>query len=184
MTSLDSLAGMDIQRLVEALAPLLRDAEAEGDFAYGMADLPAAGTDVMVNVDPELEDRDDVGVDALVARVAAFLALTPEQWEEVVARTVAEIEEAVGDQPVAEATALRDDLSLTSSVVFVDAVLLSFVAPLQLPDAIIRVQLDQDLRFEDLEVEIEGVESVTFDGLDDLLDHLSEDPGPAGPTGP
>ncbi|WP_203043164.1 hypothetical protein [Pimelobacter simplex] len=181
MTSLDSLDGMDIQRLVDALAPLLRDPEAEGDFAYGMADLPAAGTDVMVNVDPELEDRDDVEVDVLVDRVAAFLALTPEQWEEVASRTVAEIEAAVGDQPVAEPTSLRDDLALTSSVVFVDAVLLSFVAPLQLPDAVVRVQLDQDLHFEDLEVEIEGVESVSFDDLDDLLDHLSEEPGPSAP---
>lgn len=172
---------MDIQRLVEALAPLLREPVAEGDFAYGMADLPAAGTDVMVNVDPETEDRDDVEVNDLVDRVAAFLALTPEQWTAVVDRVVAEIEEAVGDQPVAQTTALRDDLSLTSSVVFVDAVLLSFVAPLQLPDAIVRVQLDDEHRFEDLEVEIEGVESVTFEGLDDLLDHLSEEPGPSAP---
>lgn len=174
---------MDIQRLVEALAPLLRDPTAEGDFAYGMADLPAAGTDVMVNVDPELEDRDDVEVADLVDRVAAFLALTPEQWEQVVARTVAEIEDAVGDQPVAEPTALRDDLALTSSVVFVDAVLLSFVAPLQLPDAVVRVQLDQDHRFEDVEVEIEGVESVGFPDLDSLLEHLSEDPE-TGPNAP
>ncbi|TQK68603.1 cytochrome C5 [Nocardioides sp. SLBN-35] len=172
---------MEIQRLVEALAPLLREPVAEGDFAYGMADLPAAGTDVMVNVDPETEDRDDVEVNDLVDRVAAFLALTPEQWTAVVDRVVAEIEEAVGDQPVAETTALRDDLSLTSSVVFVDAVLLSFVAPLQLPDAIVRVQLDDEHRFEDLEVEIEGVESVTFEGLDDLLDDLSEEPGPSAP---
>ncbi|GAA3549174.1 hypothetical protein [Nocardioides daeguensis] len=175
---------MDIQRLLDALAPLLRDPEAEDGFAYGMADLPAAGTDVMVNVDPELEDRDDVEVAVLVERVAAFLALTGEQWDQVVAQTVAEIEDAVGDQPVAEPTALREDLTLTSAVVFVDAVLLSFVAPLQLPDAIVRVQLDQDLRFEDIEVEIEGVESVAFDDLDTLLDHLSEDPGPAGPTAP
>jgi hypothetical protein len=172
---------MDIQRLVEALAPLLRDPVAEGDFAYGMADLPAAGTDVMVNVDPETEDRGDVEVDALVERVRAFLALTTDQWAAVVDQVVAEIEDAVGDQPIAESTSLRDDLALTSSVVFVDAVLLSFVAPLQLPDAIIRVQLDADHRFEDLEVEIEGVESVTFEGLDDLLDHLSEEPGPTAP---
>ncbi|MBM7517630.1 hypothetical protein [Nocardioides nitrophenolicus] len=172
---------MEIERLVEALAPLLREPVAEGDFAYGMADLPAAGTDVMVNVDPELEDRADVEVAALVDRVAAFLALTPEQWAAIVDRVVAEIEEAVADQPIAETTALRDDLALTSSVVFVDAVLLSFVAPLQLPDALVRVQLDSDHRFEDLEVEIDGVEPVTFDSLDDLLDHLSEDPGPTAP---
>lgn len=72
--------------------------------------------------------------------------------------------------------ALRDDLDLTSVVVFLDAVLLSFVAPLQLPDGVVRVQLDADLAFEDIEVQIEdGVETVTFDTMDDLLDHLSQD---------
>lgn len=171
---------MDIERLVTALAPLLRDPEAEADFVFGMAELPAAGTDVMVNVDPELADRAEgdtgVEVDELVGRVRAFLEITPEQWERIVSDTVAEIEEAVGDQPVAVTTALREDLALTSSVVFVDAVLLSFVAPLQLPDAVVRVQLDQGHRVEDLEVAIDGVETVEFDELDDLLDHLSQEP--------
>lgn len=167
---------MDIQRLTEALSPLLRDPEAEHSFAYGLAALPAAGTDVMVNVDPELEDRDDVTVEELVARVEAFLALSPEQWEQVLADVVAEVEDAVGEEQVAEPTALRDDLALTSTVVFVDAVLLSFVAPLQFPDGVIRVQLDADLAFEDIDIEIDGVETVTFDGLDDLLDHLSQEP--------
>ncbi|HVK28040.1 MAG TPA: hypothetical protein VM575_06850 [Nocardioides sp.] len=167
---------MDIQRLADALSPVLREPQAEDSFAYGLAHLAAAGTDVMVNVDPEAEDRDDVTADTLVARVAAFLAITPEQWSQVLTDVVAEVEDAVGDQPVAEPTALREDLSLTSTVVFADAVLLSFVAPLQFPDAIIRVQLDEGFAFEDMDVEIEGVEPVTFDGLDDLLDHLGREP--------
>lgn len=166
---------MDIQHLAEALAPLLRDPEAEDSFAYGLAALPAAGTDVMVNVDPELEDRDDVTVDALVERVGAFLAMSPEQWQQVLTDVVAEVEDAVGDQPVASPALLRDDLSLTSSVVFLDAVLLSFLAPLQFPDGVIRVQLDADLAFEDIDIEIEGVETVTFDGLDEMLDQLSQE---------
>lgn len=169
---------MEIQHLVDGLTPLLREPAAEEDFAFGLAAFPAAGADVMVNVDPELEDRDDVEVPALVDRVAAFLALSPEQWDQVVTRTVAEIEEAAGE--VAVPVALRDDLDLTSVVVFIDAVLLSFVAPLQLPDGIVRVQLDADLAFEDIEVQIEdGTETVTFDTMDDLLDHLSQDDGPA-----
>lgn len=167
---------MDIQRLADALSAVLRDPAAEDSFVYGLAHLPAAGTDVMVNVDPEAEDRDDVSVETLVARVEAFLAITPEQWSRVLDDVVAEVEDAVGDQSVAEPTALRDDLAPTSTVVFVDAVLLSFVAPLQFPDAIIRVQLDAELAFEDMDVEIEGVEPVTFDGLDDLLDHLGQEP--------
>jgi hypothetical protein len=166
---------MDIQRLAEALAPLLRDPEAEDSFAYGLAALPAAGTDVMVNVDPELEDRDDVTVEALVERVGAFLAMSPDQWEQVLLDVVAEVEDAVGEQAIAEPTALHDDLALTSSVVFVDAVLLSFLAPLQFPDGVIRVQLDADLAFEDIDIEIEGVETITFDGLDEMLDQLSQD---------
>ncbi len=60
-------------------------------------------------------------------------------------------------------------------MVFVDAVLLSFLAPLQFPDGLIRVQLDADLAFEDIDIEIEGVETVIFDGLDDLLDHLGQE---------
>ncbi len=167
---------MDIQRLADALSPLLRDPAAEDSFAYGLAHVPAVGSDVMVNVDPELEDRDDVAVDELVERVAAFVAITPEQWSQVLTDVVAEVEEAVGEQAIAEPTALHDDLALTSSVVFVDAVLLSFVAPLQFPDGVIRVQLDTNLAFEDMDVEIEGVEPVAFDGLDDLLDHLGREP--------
>lgn len=167
---------MDIQRLTDALSPVLRDPEAEDSFAYGLAHLAAAGTDVMVNVDPEVEDRDDVEVEALVERVAAFLAMSPDQWAQVLIDVVAEVEDAVGAEAIAEPTALHDDLALTSSVVFIDAVLLSFVAPLQFPDAVIRVQLDEDLAFDDMDVEIEGVEPVTFDGLDDLLDHLGQEP--------
>lgn len=167
---------MDIQGLADALAPLLRDPEAEDSFAYGLAHLAAAGTDVMVNVDPEVEDRDDVSVEALVERVAAFLAMSPDQWEQALLDVVAEVEDAVGEQGIAEPTALHDDLALTSAVVFVDAVLLSFLAPLQFPDGVIRVQLDADLAFEDIDIEIEGVEAVTFDGLDDLLDHLTQEP--------
>lgn len=171
---------MEIDRLVTALTPLLQDPTVEGDFVYGMAPLPAAGTDVMVNVDPEIEDRDDVEVASLVDRVRAFLALSGEQWDRLLSDTVSEIEEAAGSGNLPDPGALRDDLALTSSVVFVDAVLLSFVAPLQFPDGVIRVQLDEDHRLEDLEVEIEGVEPVAFgelEDLDDLLDHLGNEPG-------
>ncbi|UUW91058.1 hypothetical protein [Pimelobacter simplex] len=165
---------MEIQHLVDAVAPLLREPAAEEDFVYGLAAFPATGTDVMINVDPELEDRTDVEVPALVDRVAAFLALSPEQWDALVTRTVTEIEEAAGE--VAVPVALREDLDLTSVVVFIDAVLLSFIAPLQLPDGIVRVQLDADLAFEDIEVQIEdGTETVTFDSMDDLLDHISRE---------
>lgn len=165
---------MEIQQLVDAVTPLLREPAAEDDFVYGLAAFPAAGSDVMINVDPELEEHPDADVPALVERVAAFLALSPEQWDAVVTRTVTEIEEAAGE--VAVPAALRDDLDLTSVVVFADAVLLSFLAPLQLPDGIVRVQLDADLAFEDIEVQIEdGTETVTFDTMDDLLDHISRD---------
>lgn len=170
---------MEIDRLVAALGSLLQDPVAEGDFVYGMAALPAAGTDVMVNVDPEIEDRDDVEVATLVDRVAAFLALSGEQWDRLLDDTVAEIEEAAGSGNLPDPGALRADLALTSSVVFLDAVLLSFVAPLQFPDGVIRIQLDEDHRLEDLEVEIEGVEPVSFDDigdLDELLDHLGGEP--------
>lgn len=169
---------MEIQELVDALTPVLRDPAAEGDFGYGLAAFPAAGTDVMVNVDPELGERDDVTVGELVDRVGAFLALPAERWDAIVARTIDEIEAAAGE--VALPVALRDDLDLTAVVVFADAVLLAFVAPLQLPDGVVRVQLDADFEFEDVEVELDadegdGSEAVSFDSVDDLLDHLSRE---------
>lgn len=166
---------------------LIAAPEIEDAFVYGPARFDAIGGDVMVNVDPEIEERGSVDVRTLADRVERVLGLAAPAWRAVVERTAAEIEEAVGAEPVAEQTELRDDLELKSIVVFVDAVLLSFDAPRQFPDSVIRVLLDDDLAVDDVEIDArdEGdVDTLTFGSLDELLDHLSqagatdEKPGP------
>ncbi|WP_422890246.1 cytochrome C5 [Nannocystis pusilla] len=144
-------------------------------IVIGRARLPAAGADVMVNVDPELEERPDLDAAALLAAVARILTIPTAQWRQIVDAIAGDIEDAVGDEAVIETTDLRDDLALRSVVVLPDAVLLSFAAPKQFPDSWIRAQLDED--FEVVEVVVDekddDVETVQFESVDDLLDHLS-----------
>lgn len=154
---------------------LLTAPRADDGFVFGTARIPAAAADVTVNVDPELDDRSDPDVGVLLAAVERLLTIAPAQWSRIVDTIAEEIEEAVGDQRVRETTDLRDDLAITSTVVFHDAVLLSFAAPKQLPDSWIRAQLDEDLTVDQVAVDAkdDGVEVVEFASLDDLLDHVS-----------
>ncbi|QKT13674.1 cytochrome C5 [Rhodococcus sp. W8901] len=148
---------------------------ADDGIVIGAARVPAAGTDVTVNVDPELEDRSGLDTGVLLAAVERVLTIAPARWDQVVDSVANEIEDAVGDQSVIEATDLRDDLTLRSVAVLHDAVLLSFIAPKQFPDSWIRTQLDEDLDVDDVVVEEmdENYEVVEFESLDDLMDHLS-----------
>lgn len=156
---------------------LLEDAVAENGLIYGRASLDAAGTDVSVNVDPELdgdESEEDVDPDALVAAVARVLSMNEKRWRAIVEEVALDIEDAVGEEPVAEQIDLRDDLEATSVVVFADAVLLAFVAPRQFPESRILVQLDEQLEVDGIEVrEPDGTEVIDVDTLDELLDLIS-----------
>ncbi|MCY1071033.1 hypothetical protein OV090_40200 [Nannocystis sp. RBIL2] len=144
-------------------------------IVIGAARLPAAGADVMVNVDPELEEQPELDAGALLAAVRRILTITTAQWRQIVDTIAEDIEEAVGGEEVIETTDLRDDLAVRSVVVLPDAVLLSFAAPKQFPDSWIRAQLGDD--FEVVEVIVDekddGIETVQFESADDLLDHLS-----------
>jgi hypothetical protein len=162
-----------LARIVES--GLLDEPVAENDLVYGRASIDAAGTVVTVNVDPELEDHgDDVDIDALLEAMSRILSVNETTWRAVIDEVVADIEDAVDDEPVIEQVELRDDLEATSVVVFADAVLLAFDAPRQFPDSRILVQLDEDLEDSGIEVrDRDGVETVEFDNLDDLLDHIS-----------
>lgn len=157
---------------------LIPSPEIEDSFVYGPARFDAIHGEVMVNVDPEIEERGSLEAGPLADRVEHFLSLSSTAWHGVIEEAVSEIEEAVGPESVAEETDLRDDLALKSVVVFVDAVLLSFDAPRQFPDSVIRVLLDEDLTYDDVEIDErddDGVETLTFGSLDELLDHLSTD---------
>lgn len=154
---------------------LLDDPVAEDDIVYGRARLDGAGADVMVNVDPEVEEVEESDADALVAGVSRILAMSEAQWTAIIETVATEIEEAVADDgPIVEQTDLRADLEPKSVVVFADAVMLSLAAPRQFPDSRILVQLDEDFEIENVEVtEDDGVETIEFDSPDDLLDHIS-----------
>ena len=163
-----------LARIVES--GLLEDPVAENGLVYGRASIDAAGTVVNVNVDPELDDcePDDIDPDALVAAVSRILAVGESRWRAVVDEVATDIDDAVGDEPVIEQIDLRDDLEATSVVVFADALLLAFVAPKQFPESRILVQLDEELEVEGVEVrELDGTETIDFDTLDELLDHIS-----------
>ncbi|MFE6861402.1 cytochrome C5 [Nocardia sp. NPDC057668] len=166
-----------IDRLGEEIArrELLADPQSGAGIIFGTARVPALGVVVTVNVDPELDDRDDLDVATLTAGIERLLGLSAEQWARVRDEIALEIEEAVGDQPVREETDLRADLTLRSTVVFHDAFLLSFAAPNQFPDSWIRVQLDTELELDGVVVDPkdDDPEAVEFGSLDDLLDHLS-----------
>ena len=128
---------------------------AEAGIVRGGAHLEAAGTDVIVNVDPEIEDGDEdaeADVDELIAGVARILSITEKRWRAIVDEAADDIEEAVGESEISERIDLRDDLEAASVVVFADAVLVSLLAPRQFPDSRILVQLDEDLEVDGVEV--------------------------------
>lgn len=171
-------ASLDALKDELARRELIAAPEIEDSFVYGPARFAAIDGDVMVNVDPEIEERGSLDAGPLADRVQRFLALGSAAWREIIEDAVSEIEEAVGPDSVAEEADLRNDLALKSVVVFVDAVLLSFDAPRQFPDSVIRVLLDEDLAYDDVEIDErddDGVETLTFGSLDELLDHLSTD---------
>ncbi|WP_218163378.1 hypothetical protein [Nannocystis exedens] len=101
--------------------------------------------------------------------------MTTAQWRRIVGAIAEDIEDAVGDRSVSETTDVRDDPTLRSVVVLTDAFLLSFAAPKQFPDSWIRAQLSEDLVVDDVVVDEkdDGIETVQFASVDDLLDHLS-----------
>ncbi len=154
---------------------LLDDPVAENGLVYGRATIDAAGAVVTVNVDPELEDDEEIlDDDALLEAITRILSVSETRWRAVIDEVADDIDEAVDDEPVLEQIDLRDDLEATSVVVFADAVLIAFDAPKQFPDSRILVQLDDDLDVANIEVRDRAeVETVEVDDIDDLLDGLS-----------
>lgn len=160
-----------------AASQLLQDVEAAEGFVVGSVRFQAAGADIHVHVDPELDDHPEMDANTLITNTQRFLSMPVDRWKLLVNDIVLEIEEAVEDDEVEEPTDLRDDLRLHSVAVFADAVLLSFVAPKQFPHCWVRAQLCAELALEDISIdEDDGVETIEFKSLDDMLDNLSANP--------
>lgn len=149
---------------------ILDDPTVEDSIVYGRAHLDAAGVDVSINIDPELEDVEDVDWDALYDGVKQLLAIEAPHWAEIMDAVAAEIAEDDGDVDEAE---LRADLEPTSVVVFAEATLISLVAQRQFSDTRILLQLDENLELENVQVGDDDVETIVFASIDDLLDHIS-----------
>lgn len=164
--SLDAL----LDRISES--GLLDQPVADNGIVRGRASLDAAGSEVTVNVDPELEEEDEgdgdsPDLDALVDGVTRTLAMSETQWRAVIDAVADEIGDGVADDAVAEQIDLRDDLEATSVVVFADAVLLRFTARRQFPDSRILVQLDSELEVETVEVEEDAADFDDLSGTDE-----------------
>lgn len=174
-----------IHKFREAIASsgVLTDVEVCEDIVVGRARVLAAQADVWVNVDPELEDGGAPDATALLRGIDQILGVSPTQWGLIIDQIVGEIEAAVGDEPVQETTSLCSELVLKSVVVFAGATLLRFEAPRQFPDSWIHAQLDGQLSLDDLAVDAREVdaETVSFNNVDGLLDHVSEDNTPREP---
>jgi hypothetical protein len=144
-----------IEQLRDAIAAskFISSPQIGDGFVFGAARLLAADVHVNVNVDPELEDRSEMDAEALVAAIERVLEMSSQVWRRIIDGIAEEIEGAVGDENVIETTDLRHDLAVRSVVVFADATLLTFVAPMQFPDSWIRVQLDEDFEVEDVSID-------------------------------
>ncbi len=180
----DPLESPSLEPLRTALesSGALSNVHAADGIVFGLADLPAVDAQLIVNVDPELEERTAAQIDSavLIGHIKGLLAQTPEDWQAIVEATIDELieaeefeEESAQDEDLM--AALRDDMELTSVAVLHEAVLLEFAAEETLPDHWVRVQLDEDLDvFAAMldEKDEDEDDTLVFDSLDDLLAHL------------
>ena len=158
-----------------AVSGLVADPQIGDGFVFGRARLSAADVDININLDPEI-DEGESKADALIAGADRFLSMEAGAWRAIIEAIAAEVEDAVGEAEVIETTDLRDDLSIRSVVIFADTILLTFAAEKQFPDSWIRAQLGEGFEVEDVMVDDrDGIETINFDTIDALLDHISSD---------
>ncbi len=131
---------------------LIDDPVIEDDVVRGEAHLAGADAMVEVDVDPEVDEVDEPDLDALVAAVSQVLSIDETRWRALVEEVATEIEDALDDEEIEKVADPRVDLEPVGVGVFVDALIVVFVAEKQFPDALVHVQLTPELEVEDIEI--------------------------------
>ncbi|MFG6280101.1 cytochrome C5 [Microbacterium sp. 5K110] len=131
---------------------LLDEPTIDDDTVVGLAHLDAAGVEVEVDLDPEIEDVDDPDIDAIMTSLSDILAISEDRWRAIVDEVVSDIEDALGDEEIGSDVDLRTDLEAVGVGVFADAVIVVFAGATSFPDALVHVQLTPELEVEDIEI--------------------------------
>ena len=131
---------------------LLDEPTIDEDTVVGLAHLDAAGVEVEVDLDPEIDDVDEPDVDAILASLSDILSVSEDRWRAIVDEVVTEIEDALEDDEIDSEIDLRTDLEAVGVGVFADAIIVVFAGATSFPDALVHVQLTPELEVEDIEI--------------------------------
>ena len=131
---------------------LLDDAQIDEDSVIGVGHLDAAGVEVEVDLDPEIDDEDEPDLDGILSNLKDILSVTEDRWSAIVDEIATEIEEAVDDDELSADIDLRTDLEAIGVGVFADAIIVVFAGQTSFPDALVHVQLTPELEVEDIEI--------------------------------
>ncbi len=146
---------------------LLDEPTIDDDTVVGLAHLDAAGVEVEVDLDPEIEDVDDPHNDAIMTSLSDILAISEDRWRAIVDEVVSDIEDALGDEEIGSDVDLRTDLEAVGVGVFADAVIVVFAGATSFPDALVHVQLTPELEVEDIEIVSDDDDEDDEDGDDE-----------------
>jgi len=131
---------------------LLDDPQIDEDSVIGVGHLDAAGVEVEVDLDPELDDEDEPDLDGILANLKDVLAVGEERWRAIVEEVASDIEDALDDDELDADVDLRTDLEAIGVGVFADAIIVVFAGETSFPDALVHVQLTPELEVEDIEI--------------------------------
>lgn len=131
---------------------LLDDAQIDEDSVIGAAHLEAAGVEVEVDLDPEIDDEDAPDLDAIMSGLKDILTVSEDRWRAIVEEVASDIEDALDDGELDADVDLRTDLEAIGVGVFADAIIVVFAGETSFPDALVHVQLTPDLEVEDIEI--------------------------------
>ncbi len=120
---------------------LLDDAQIDEDSVIGSGHLDAAGVEVEVDLDPEIDEEDAPDLDAIMSNLKDVLSVGEERWRAIVEEVASDIEDALDDDELDADVDLRTDLEAIGVGVFADAIIVVFAGQTSFPDALVHVQV-------------------------------------------